>query len=174
MLCDSVFVVCNKFGGDKNMNDWLVSYISRLLIGGFASFCVMAIAGKGPHAEPLRLACACMMIILVLSPAVSGELSLGKALDYINDVEEQMTQTVSEADNITGNEVAEGIADYINTVLSQKGLKATAKVIYSADENSVYDISGIEILGDVEESDDLKNEISYMTGIPAGKIVFVR
>ncbi|MEA4921334.1 MAG: hypothetical protein VB078_10505 [Clostridiaceae bacterium] len=156
------------------MNDWVVSYISRLLIGGFASFCVMAIAGKGPHAEPLRLACACMMIILFLSPTVSGELSLENALDYIKDVEAQMTLEVSEADNITGSDVAKGIEEYINTILSQKGLKATAKVIYTADENSVYDISGIEIWGDAEESDDLKNEISYMTGIPAGNIVFMR
>ncbi len=104
------------------MIEQLTCYITRLLVGSFVVFGIRVLAGKGPHAEPLRLACACFMTILVLRPAWTGEFSLEMVEEIIAEAQTKIDWSIDQAEQEVKTEMYEGIGDRLTNLLALQGL----------------------------------------------------
>lgn len=156
------------------MSQFLSPYIARLLIGGFVVFCVMAVAGKGSGTEPLRLCCACFMVVLILTPYASQGLSLSEIISYFEETEEYLSNQVNAARNATYDDINLEVEEYLKRLISQSGDTADVKAAYSVDEKGAYGVDSVTIYGQITDKPAIARQIAEITGVELSNVFFER
>lgn len=143
----------------------LQSWLTRLIVGGFLCFLATAAAGKGAASEPVRLACACLMILLVLRPGTS--LDMQEVLSEIEAAERSITQSVEDAQAERNDRMAQALAARFGALLGEP----EGAVIVTLDESgAVQSVTIRDSRGDPEE---MRTRLSAVTGLSAEQIVIV-
>ena len=150
------------------MSVFISAYISRILIAGFIVFCAMAASGRGGSAEIMRLACACFMIIIMLSPILGLGLTLTDAASYVKVLEEEISSAVEASRRDAARETVEETERQLEAGLAAMGYgEVTVDCVLSGS-----DIESITVTGADGQDDRIGPAISGMTGMPMENIYF--
>ncbi len=172
MLRHTIFVVCDKFNGDKNMKEWVVLFSVRILVCGFAVFCALGLFENGKYSEILRFSCACFMTAVILTSFKSGSMALTDVSEYIEETKNIIEQSVSMAERDSAEDTAKLLEQEINDSLAQHGMKCQASVEYSIDEDGKCNISKIRVSGAQGSREEIKTLLMILTGMDEEGILF--
>lgn len=109
------------------------AYISRLLVGSFIVFSVRTLAGKGAFAEPMRLACACFMTILVLQPMWNGEVSLEAIQNVVAEAQAKVDLSIRAAEDSMDDQLCAGVEKSLMQLLAQQGIACAVQLRFGED-----------------------------------------
>lgn len=150
----------------------VTAYVIRLLIGGLMCWCLTAIAGKNACAVPLRMACACFMILLTLTPVLRGGGHTAGLLDYIASVEEGLQEQVEAAQSGLRADVHTGVEAELNALMTQAGYDCHVHLNGGLDADGRYTVAGAVVSGAVDDREALCARLEALTGLQAGQIRF--
>lgn len=147
-------------------------YFIRLFIGGFAVFCVMAIAGKGGTSEPLRLCCACFMIILILTPGLSAGDIISELSAEAQNTEAELENAVKEGTNAAYDKINRGVEEYVSGLVFKEQAGGKVKIEYTIDEDGGYIPVSVKVKGQCPDRVEALTAIGEATGLTEEKITF--
>lgn len=154
------------------MTTWITAYISRLLIGGLMVWCLLAIAGSHVCAMPLRLAGACFMILLTLTPILRGGWQPETLLDYAASVEDRLYAEVERAQDALRTDLHAGVEEEVNTQLARKGCVCRVTLEGGLDDKNQYAVTGAVVTGASGDLEEISTQLEVLTGLQAGQIRF--
>ncbi|MDD6316816.1 MAG: hypothetical protein PUB63_07350 [Clostridia bacterium] len=154
------------------MTAWITAYISRLLIGGLMVWCLLAIAGRHVCAMPLRLAGACFMILLTLTPILRGGWQLETFLDYAASIEGQFDAEVESAQDALRADLHAGVEEQVNAQLARRGCVCHVLLEGGLDDKNQYTVTGAVVKGASGDLQEICIQLEMLTGLQAGQIRF--
>lgn len=154
------------------MSQAISGYFIRLFIGGFAVFCVTAIAGKGGTGEPLRLCCACFMIILILTPGISAGDIMARLSNEYRGAEARLEEAVNEGAKAAYDEINGAVEEYLTGLLFGQERGGKIKIEYRKDEDGGYVPLSAKVTGQGVDRQAAAGIIAEATGLGEDKITF--
>ncbi len=158
------------------MSSFLSALMLRVFAGGLICTAAMLLAGDGAKKEVVRICCACLMIIFVLTPLTGAQFSLADFSVTQKEVERQIQNGLDEARQSEYNATAAAITDYIRSKSEKLDINCQPQVEYLVDENNVFHITSVTVTHTaVGQSaiDALKKIITDECGVPLEQIYFI-
>lgn len=151
------------------MNDLIMRIVSRLLVGAFFIFWAQSIAGKGSIAEPVRLACACFMTLLILSVFINGEWSAKALAEWIDNTEDDIRLEIQMARSDLSYQMHNEIDDQLSSILQKNGLICSVRLAY----DDIGQVSHAEVYEAQSPMEDIIFHLTTYTGLSEENILFI-
>jgi len=113
------------------MSVWISRYITRLLIGSFFVFAACALAGKDSHGEPVRFACACFMLLLILSPVYEKDMSVHELEGAWHNAQKDLVFTIEDAQRHCTADLYAGIDRELTALMQKEGILCRIELCYA-------------------------------------------
>ncbi len=154
------------------MTELLKDLVVRVLCGSMICFIALVIAGDGPNREPVRLCCAAIMIILILSNNYHINLNLDYLSDIKSDLQEDISSELEKAKDSEIQQIVSTIEKNITDHMYKEGIYFEIELTYIYDEKIIITGAVIRNLNDIKN----KNVISYYLinnlGLKESAIIF--
>lgn len=134
------------------MTGFFSALLVRIFTGGIICTVAMMLAGDGPRREIVRLCCACLMIILILSPIRGAEWSLEEVLQGGSRVEEEISLGMERVKGQEYGVIAGQLSRWVEEQAAALDIACKAQVEYTVDEESRFTITAIRISGSLDEA----------------------
>lgn len=154
------------------MKELITVMMTRLFAGGAICTVALILTGGGAKREIVRLCCACLMIILVLTPVKGASINLSDILEPAKQVEGEIDASLNEARQTQLAQIEAALADYIIRQAAVIEISCTAKVVCDTDSDGQAYIRQVVVYTSLAEPDDrLEAMISGDLGISRDRIM---
>lgn len=125
------------------MSQVLISLVIRIFCGGLICMVAILLAGDGPGREPVRLCCACVMILLIFSSLKGTKIGSIKLEEYRQSVQEYVDQATVSANASRQQAISETAAEHVKTRAREMGISGEIRVScqFSLDKMAVEQIT---------------------------------
>jgi len=158
------------------MNSLITSWLLRILIGGILCSIALILAGDGPRREIVRLCCACLMIVLLLSPLKKGSLPVISAPLQDDTVKLAVDQALQQTEQYQYNAISGTICEYIREEAQQMGINCDVRLDYGVDKENIFHIHTVTVLYDSSQEQilpQLQETITQDCGVAAQQICWI-
>lgn len=158
------------------MSSVITSWLSRIFIGGILCSMALILAGDGPRREVVRFSCACLMIVLLLTPLKNCSFSNISLPIQDNTVELAVEQALQQANNYQYSAVSGTICDYIRQQAEQLGMTCDVRLNYDVDDENVFHIRTVTVSYDPSQQailSQLQEKIIQDCGVAAQQICWI-
>ena len=154
----------------------MTSWLLRIFIGGILCSTALILAGDGPRREIVRLCCACLMIVLLLTPLKNSSLSAISLPLQDDTVKLAVDQALQQAETQRYNAVSGTICDYIRQQAQQLGMNCDVHLDYDVDEETIFHIRTVTVSYEPSQASmlsQLQEIITQDCGVTAQQICWI-
>lgn len=150
------------------MSVWVTGYIARLLIGSFFAFAACALVGKSSHGEPVRFACACFMLLLILSPLYERDMPEPVLEDVWRNAQKDLAFTIEDTHQLWMADLYKGIDRELMALLQKEGILCHIELCYTEDR-----LVGAKLWTSTEQRPQAETRLAAYTGLPTEQISYM-
>ena len=150
MLYGSVCFGGYYVGGDNGMNELLKEITLRVFCAGILCTAAMIIAGEGAAKEPVRICCAALVIIMLVTPLTGDIKNVLRQTDFSADIEDSIDAEMENANNVQYQLVCDKLKSDLQNRLSNAGIDCIVRVDAEI-ADAEFIINTVYLVGDISD-----------------------
>ena len=103
------------------MSQAVTSLVVRIFCGSVICMVAILLAGDGPSKEPVRLCCACVMILLIFSTVKGTKIGSFQLEESRRSVQEYVDQAIANANASKQQSITQTAAEHVKSRARQLG-----------------------------------------------------
>ena len=149
------------------MSQVVTSLVVRIFCGSVICMVAILLAGDSPSKEPVRLCCACIMVLLIFSSLKGTKIGSFLMEESRRSVQEYVDRAIADANTYKQQTIAETAAEHVKSRARQLGITGEIQVNC---QFSLDDMTVEKVVLNLSESvnQQLKNNLCEQLAIDLG------
>ena len=155
------------------MNDLLKEITLRVLISGILCTAALIIAGEGAPKEPVRICCAALIIITLVTPLTGNIKTVLGQIDYSDDIQDSIAGEIENANNAEYRLACDNLRTSMQARLNNAGVECDIRIdarIVGTD----FHITSVQVVGELdgEQTERVINILGSEYGVSNDMVMF--